>query len=469
MINIFHSIHITSLKYSAQSSPEYSQYDEYIRVISSSTIQAPPSQNGGDSAQRIDLPPWDLQFLLLETIQKGLLFHTKNHQIHHLQHSLSSTLAFFPPLAGRLVITRHHDNNNHTTTATSHITCNNAGALFVHAAAENTSVADILQPNYVPPIVHSFFPLNGAKNHEGTSQPLLAVQVTELLDGIFIGFTVNHSVADGKSFWLFINSWAEISRGFLKPSKSPVFQRWLPHNIEVPIRFPFTEKQEAQQCSEKILNAPPERIFHFTKEKIVELKAKANMEANTNRVSSLQAVLTHLWRSVIRCKQVDPEEEVSYFLIIGARPRMVPPLPEDYFGNAALFGGVTVKAGELVVEGGLGKCAMELNKMVSLYSDEMVKKEYECWVRTPKLHLLDGVTGGHSLATSSSPRFDVYGNDFGWGKPVAVRSGGANKRHGKITVFAGAEEGSIDIEVCLPIEILEALGNDPEFTHTISS
>ncbi|XP_057416823.1 protein ENHANCED PSEUDOMONAS SUSCEPTIBILITY 1-like [Lotus japonicus] len=410
-----------------------------VRVISSSTVQA-PSQNGGDSAQKIDLTPWDLKFLLLETVQKGLLFHTKNHQIHHLQHTLSSTLAFFPPLAGRLVITRHHDN----TTATSHITCNNAGALFVHAAAENTSVADILQPNYVPPIVHSFFALNGARNHEGTSQPLLAVQVTELLDGIFIGFTVNHSVADGKSFWLFVNSWAEISRGSLKPSKSPVFQRWFPNDIEVPIRFPFTDQKQAHKYSE---THPSERVFHFTKEKIAELKVKANTEANTNRVSSLLALLTHLWRSVIRCKQLDPEEEVSYRLLIGVRPRMVPPFPEDYFGNALVAGGVTMKAGELVVEGGLGKVAMEMNKVVSLESDETVKKEYESWVKKPWLIPPAMLIGGHSLTTSSSPRFDVYGNDFGWGKPVAVRSGGANKGYGKITVFAGVEEGSIDIEV----------------------
>ena len=84
----------------------------------------------------------------------GLLFRNEKHtpnQIKHLQHSLSSTLAFFPPLAGRLVILEHHDN-----IVSSHIVCNNAGALFVHAVADNTTVADILQPKYVPLIVRSF-------------------------------------------------------------------------------------------------------------------------------------------------------------------------------------------------------------------------------------------------------------------------------------------------------------------------
>lgn len=154
-------------------------------------------------------------------------------------------------------------------------------------------------------------------------------------------------------------------------------------------------------------------------------------------------------------------------LLIGVRPRMVPQLEEEYFGNAALVCGVTMKAGE-VQESGIGNVAMEMNKMISLHSDEKIMESYECWLRTPRLLTIGGMTGGNSLATSSSPRFDVYGNDFGWGKPVAVRSGGANKNNGKISVFVGADEGSMDIEVCLPFEILEAMGNDTEFMLAIS-
>jgi len=106
--------------------------------------------------------------------------------------------------------------------------------------------------------------------------------------------------------------------------------------------------------------------------------------------------------------------------------------------------------------------------MIMLHCDEKIQNDYECWLRMPRLIGVDGLTGGNWLSTSSSPRFDVYGNDFGWGKPVAVRSGGSNKYNGKLTVFAGAEEGSIDVEVCLSYEVLEALGNDAEFMVPIS-
>lgn len=56
---------------------------------------------------------------------------------------------------------------------------------------------------------------------------------------------------------------------------------------------------------------------------------------------------------------------------------------------------------------------------------------------------------------SSSPRFNFYGNDFGWGRPMAVRSGPANKVDGKITLFAGVEEGSVDVEACFLPETLQ--------------
>lgn len=451
-----------------------STMDDSVRVISTSIIQAPIDNNNNNNRnstnfQKIHLTPWDLQYFPHEAIQKGLLFHqpidpSKN-QIHHLKQTLSTTLSFFPPLAGRLVITQHKEEENNTTSSSCYIICNNVGALFVHAKAEKTSVSDILRPNkhFVPPIVYSFFPLNAVKNWEATSHPILAVQVTELLEGLFIGFTINHIASDGKSFWHFINSWSQISRGD-SLNKHPSLQRWFPNDIhQLPIRFPFTAEFTHSSKSTNVA----ERVFHFTKEKIAELKSKANTETETENVqiSSLQAVLSHVLRSVVRCERLDPQQDVLYILVIGVRPRMIPPLEDEYFGNAVLLCGFTMKAWE-ILECGIGKVALEMNKMISVNSDyEKIKNRYQCWLTNPKLLTSGDFTRCYTLTTSSSPRFDVYGNDFGWGKPVAVRCGGANKRNGKIAVFTGAEEGSIDISMTLPYEILEAMGNDTEFMH----
>ncbi|KAK2657510.1 hypothetical protein Ddye_010562 [Dipteronia dyeriana] len=432
-----------------------------IRVISTSTVCA---ANHKEPNPRIDLTPWDLQFLLLDTIQKGLVFHKPkpNHDnlIHHLQTSLSRTLDFFLPLAGRLATVEHGDE-----TTSFFIDCNNAGAEFVHAIADGVSVSDIIEQTYVPDhIVYSFFPLNGVRNYEGTSNPLLAVQVTELVDGIFIGCTINHTALDGTSFWHFFNSWSEISRGLDSLSKPPVLERWFLHDTDAPIRIPLFKKE---QLHSKFVSPPlQQRVFHFTAESIAELKAKANAEIGTHKISSLQALLSHIWRSAVRNKQLDPNEETVFRIVIGLRSRLQPPMAQQYLGNAIQGSNIKMKAGE-VLEQGLGYLALQMNTLIAVHTEETFRNYLEAWRENPKIFTPEGVFTSNGFVPSSSPRNNVYGTDFGWGRPIAVRSGPGNKYDGKITIFPGTKQGSVDIEACLSPEVLQAMGDDAEFMDAV--
>ncbi|XWS41885.1 hypothetical protein CRYUN_Cryun17cG0120900 [Craigia yunnanensis] len=435
---------------------------EGVRCISSTIVQAATHKAEN---QRVELTPWDLRLLLVGPIQKGLLFlkpkpsrekeTDQNTFIRHLRTSLSHTLDYFPTLAGRLATTEHDDE-----TISFFIDCNNAGALFIHAEADGVTISEVVKPVYVPPVVHSFFPLNGLRNSEGIFKPLLAVQVTELVDGIFVGCTINHSVVDGTSFWHFFNSWSEISRGSFHLSKPPVFQCSFFDSINYPIRIPQSLVNQFQE--ELILPHLKERVFHFSKQSIARLKAKANVEVGTN-ISSLQALLSHFWRSAVRNKKLDPNEEMRYCMPIGARPRLHE-LPEQYFGNAIKYGIITMKAKELQ-EQRIGDIAREMNRMVATQTGEELKNDFESWIASPKLMT---AVMRNVMITSSSPRFNMYGNDFGWGEPISIRSGSGNKIDGMLTLFCGAEEGSIDIEACLLPETLDAMANDQEFLDTLT-
>ncbi|KAK8687126.1 hypothetical protein V6N13_085958 [Hibiscus sabdariffa] len=316
-------------------------------------------------------------------------------------------LRHFPPLAGRLATTLHEDDE----TISFFIDCNDAGALFIHAAADGVTVSDIIMPAYVPSVVHSCFALNGLYNYKGIANPLLGIQVTDLADGIFIGCSINHVVADGTSFWHFLNSWSEISNGSINLSKSPVFQRWFPVGMEIPI-----------------------------------------------------PLLSHIWRSVVRNRSLDPNEETKYCIIVGARQRFRE-LPDGYFGNAIVGTFVTMKAKE-VMEHGIGKPAWRMNRTIATMTGESFERFLVSWPTSPNFVTL---SNGDALTASSSPRFNMYGNDFGWGKPIAVRSGSSNKIDGMLTLDCGAEEGSINVEVCLFPETLEAIANDQEFMDTVTN
>ncbi|KAK8644174.1 hypothetical protein V6N13_123489 [Hibiscus sabdariffa] len=432
-----------------------------VRLLSTSTVCA---ENNKASEGRIELNSWDIRHLHIGYIQKGLVFampmQDKDTLIRHLKTSLSTALHHFPLLAGRLATTQHEDDD----TVSFFVDCNDAGALFIHAAADGVTVSDIIKPVYVPSVVHSCFPLNGLHNYKGITNPLLGVQVTDLVDGIFIGCSINHVAADGTSFWHFLNSWSEISKGSINLSKPPVFQRWFPDGMDIPIRIPRT-CIDVNQCKDDFVQRPTlERIFHFSKETIAELKAKANTEIGTDKISSLQALLSHIWRSVIRNRSFEPNEDTKYRIVVGARQRCRE-LPENYFGNAILGTFVAMKAKELM-EQGIGNPAWRLNRKIAAMTGESLKKFLETWPASPEFITLHG---GDALVTTSSPRFGMYGTDFGWGKPVAVRSGSSNKFDGVLTLFCGAEAGSVDVEVCLFPETLEAIANDQEFMDTVTN
>ncbi|XP_021274936.1 uncharacterized acetyltransferase At3g50280-like isoform X5 [Herrania umbratica] len=397
-----------------------------IRCISSTMVQAETHKAW---TQRVELTPWDLNLFAVGPVQKGLLFprpkpspekEIENTLIQHLKASLAHTLDYFPPLAGRLATNEHDDD-----TISFCIDCNNAGALFIHAEADG---------------------------------------VTELMDGVFVGCTINHSVVDGSSFWHFFNSWSEISRGSIHLSKLPVFQRSFLHSINYPIRIP---RSYAEQFHEEFILPPnlKERVFHFTKQSIAKLKERANAEVGTNSISSLQALLSHIWRSVIRNKNLDPNEEMIFYMLIGARARLRD-LPKQYFGNAVKSESVKMKAKELQ-EKGVGDIAWQMNRMIATQTEEEFKKVLESWIASPKVIKM-AMMSSNVLIASSSPRFNMYGNDFGWGKPIAARSGPANKFDGKLTLFPGAEEGSIDIEACILSETLHVMANDQEFMDTVT-
>ncbi|KAH7520207.1 uncharacterized acetyltransferase At3g50280 [Ziziphus jujuba] len=454
-----------------------------ITFISTTTIR--PTNHAADEneltqSQRIDLTPWDLQLLLVDPIQKGLLFHKPNSLcsdkqfttnsstlIDHLRATFSTALDIFYPLAGRLALVQNDVDQSQT--SSFFLDCNGEGAEFIHAVVDGVTVADILESINIPDdIVYSFFPMNGTVNYDGISKPLLAVQVTELVDGIFIGCTINHTAADGSSFWHFFNTWSQISRrrgdGGELSRPPPVFsRRFLDGIINLPIRIPSSQLE----VNERINPPLQQRMFHFPKKTIAELKAKANSEMNTDKISSLQALLAHLWVSVTRNRNLHSDEEVTYMIIVGTRGRVEPKLADEYMGNSVLFGLVKSKAGELA-KNGIGWAAWKMNRVIALQTSEEVRKFLVDWEKCPKLPRVGERIDNTKCVTGSSPRFNVFGNDFGWGKPIAVRSGPGNKSDGKLTVFPGAEEGGIDVEACLSPETLQALAGDTEFVKTLA-
>uniref|UniRef100_A0A164TWI4 Acetyltransferase n=1 Tax=Daucus carota subsp. sativus TaxID=79200 RepID=A0A164TWI4_DAUCS len=373
-----------------------------------------PSHLSQDSKQVIHLATWDLAMLSFHYIQRGLLFRKPEAQdnfiqvfLQKLKDALSLTLAHFYPLAGRLA--KKQDSHSFVL----FVDCvNSPGARFVHSSVD-TTVSDILSPPYVPMIVRSFFDHHKAVNYDGLNMSLLTVQVTELIDGIFIGCSINHSVADGTSFWNFFNTLSAIFQGSGVTSP-PIHERWFPDGYGPFFRLPFTrDDQFITRYDAPILK---EKIFHFSVANLARIKAKTNALCKDRavRISSLQA-----------------------FKLLA-----------NNFEWAAL----------------------QLNKTILEHNDKSVRKSVATWLQTQRPNQLGQLADPGNIVVSSSPRFNMYGNEFGFGKPVAVLGGYGNLFNGRVTLFQGSEGGgSIDTGICLNPKIMNALECDEEFLDALNS
>ncbi|KAJ9567089.1 hypothetical protein OSB04_003055 [Centaurea solstitialis] len=290
--------------------------------------------------------------------------------LDELRRSLSATLTHFYPLAARLA-TRKQENPHSYVIYID--TQNISGVKFIYATVD-VNISDILTSTYVPSVVHSFFDLNNVINHDGHTLPLLSIQVTELNDGIFIGCSINHLIADGTAFWYFMAAWSETFRSKEQGRcfKKPTIQGYYPI-----INLPFTHQDQFIARS----GHPPriERFFHFSTANILRLKAKANAECNTNKISSLQAVAALLWRCVTRVRRHSGESETICRLVINNRGRLNPPLVDDYFGNpiGMVRGRATV---EDLMAHDLGWAALRLHEAVANH-DSLIQIGFELYRR----------------------------------------------------------------------------------------
>ncbi|CAO2210365.1 unnamed protein product [Urochloa humidicola] len=468
-----------------------------VRVVSrrmvrpAASLPPPPATANGngchpaEDVEVIHLTPWDLRLISIDYIQKGILLPkppvvvSGDDLVNALQASFSRALSRFYPFAGRLAADERVAGGG---TVSVSLRCTGEGAEFVHAVAPGVAAADIVSAFYTPPVVWEFYAMALVLGADAAIEhlPVMAVQVTELADAVFIGITLNHSVGDGTAFWHFFNTWAEIHRrtsaGDLHDLSTPPpsLRRWFVETCPVPIPMPFSKLEHIVKPFER--TTVQECFFTFSAASVKKLKSQANAEiagtsaaaGTTTTISSLQAVLAHLWRAVCRARRLPPDQATFYSVVVGCRGR-VGGIPPGYVGNAMVFGKAEATAGE-VEEKGLGWTAALLNRAVASFDEATMRESLERWVRAPDFTYMGNLSSaGTALVTGSSPRFDVFGNDFGWGKPVAVRSGAGNKADGKATVFEGPEGGgSMSLEVCIAPDALARLVADEEFMGAVS-
>ncbi|KAK9684911.1 hypothetical protein RND81_10G241900 [Saponaria officinalis] len=400
-----------------------------------------------------------------------------NSFVDNLKQSISLVLVDFYPLSGRLETVKYPDDHS----SSVYVNCNTgSGARLIHANIVDES--DLTLSNIVscheniPRFLWNLFDSGepNVVNHDGHSRALLSVQVTDLVDGVFIGFTMNHCLGDGKSLWCFINTLSKIFMNHMSNNniiEKPVFGAVFSDGYGPILKLPYLDPSEFIARPEKYPRLRI-RVFHFSAESIATLKAQANQNNNTKIISSFQALSAFIWISIIRARN-QPNDSITHcFIIADTRTKHDPPLSPNHFGNFVNNVMATSKVNELM-SNGLGRASMLLHKAVMGLDSKLVRANLKARDETPQVAQVNQTNEFFGDSTplffGGSMRFDAYGPEFGLGKAVAVRPGYAAWVNGLIVVDAGREGGgSADLHVCLSSKVMDVLECDQEFMSYVS-
>ena len=115
----------------------------------------------------------------------------------------------------------------------------------------------------------------------------------------------------------------------------------------------------------------------------------------------------------------------------------------------------------------LGWAALTAHKRLAAQDDKAVRRFVEMCVKAS--FVAKPSSKPNRVLIAWSTKFDMYGAEFGFGRPLAVLSGYGNIFDGKVTANQGREgEGSVDLQIGLRPETMSALESNKELMSYVS-
>ncbi|XP_047336891.1 malonyl-coenzyme:anthocyanin 5-O-glucoside-6'''-O-malonyltransferase-like [Impatiens glandulifera] len=276
---------------------------------------------------------------------------------------------------------------------------------------------------------------------------------------------------DGKSTAMFIKSWATICRlGFLTPELmpnhetrsilmddplklSPIFiDHWMKLKLKTIDGNDTTQVRSLLPMDKKPAPGLFKRTFRLTPEQVRQIKGKLIKSP----VSSFTAVCSYIWTCLVKAEKGDITKENVYLNInVDCRGRWEPPVPENYFGNCVTYRFAKAKVESLEAGDGVAVAAAAISEAIGSLGNGGVMKGAEKWLsevswtfRNEKVYGIGGSTW-----------FDLYGADFGWGRPRKVEMVSIDRNSSLSLCDARDGDGVIEIGIVLTKVKMEAFAS----------
>ncbi|KAK4280323.1 hypothetical protein QN277_011961 [Acacia crassicarpa] len=343
-----------------------------------------------------------------------------------LKHSLSLTLRHFLPLTGNIIWPPHSPKPfiRYVSGNGVSLTVAESNADFNVLSSSNFSEAEE-SLRFVPDLTVS--------DEEAS---IVSLQITLFPNsGFSIGITAHHATMDGKSSTLFIKAWAYICSKLDEPlSDSSLPENLMPFYDRSVIKDSFGVAEIFSNHWSK-LGGPNNRslkfwnpkktdqgkrtrgTFEFFPSDIQKLKKIAESKLNNKKihVSTFSVACAYVLECLVKAEQIK-EDNLLFVFAVDCRYRLDPSVPPTYFGSCVGGAKAVTETKNLLGNDGFIAVLEALSDALKRFEDdglcgaETMMTEMETLMKT-NLRL---------FSTAGSPRFEVYGIDFGCGRPKKV-------------------------------------------------
>ncbi|XVE74855.1 hypothetical protein DITRI_Ditri12bG0051700 [Diplodiscus trichospermus] len=331
------------------------------------------------------------------------LFAKARERSQRLKKSLSQTLARFYPFAGRI-------------RSNSFIECNDEGVEYIEARV-NCLIQDILKQ----PDCHLLTKLLPVKmESEEAAERILLVKVNFFeCGGMAVGVSLSHKIADLCTLSMFIKTWAAVAQG-----SSEVVSELEPlSSLFPPMDLPF----RARKVEFKRPNLATRRfVFDASKTSILKAQAASTDVPQPTRV---EAVVALIWKCAMAASTSNRGGFTKPSLLyqaVNLRKRMKLPHSENFIGN---FISKSIAQATPDCETKLEGLVQKLRNGMREFNENSLRKLQGSDAISAIIDLAKEVVNLCTSADfdyyscSSWCRFELYGADFGWGKPGWAASG----------------------------------------------
>ncbi|KAJ7542536.1 hypothetical protein O6H91_10G110500 [Diphasiastrum complanatum] len=381
---------------------------------------------------------------------------------HVLIQALQKVLVLYYPAAGRIM--RNED------TGHKEIACSGEGAMFVEAIV-HLELKDLGDLRHVNPELEKRFVYQLRPTSEN---PLLVVQITSFSCGGFIlGLGWRHELFDGFSVAQFLTAWADLARGtplsaisppnhnrrLLQPQHSSVdtvdFEQIIKKRFfGIPILKEDDLNKNRKNSWESTLNDFSSsgflpkyitKMFQISEEMVASLKQKAMDGELISTCSAFDVITAHAWLSRVKAMEINPSERILLEFAVNGRPKTIPPLPENFVGNAFIMASHNCTAGDI-----LNSSFQDIVRRVQLAKATIT----DAYIRTN----ISTLEGTNTKALPSFRETSIFTDwtkfpydliDFGWGPALFVTPVAMPLLDVIFVIRSGAESSGITVRLGL--------------------